>query len=267
MSQSRQSGFTLIELLVVISMIALLIAILLPALQQARAAANDSMCLSNLRQVGLAAGIYSADYNAQYAYRHHLIASGTPNRSTWWDRMMWDYLGGADATDSADFTAHINTVILKVLQCPFDQTRILRNVKDYNSYSVLNMRQWGNDNWATDLVRFRAARIEQIYFFSGDRPQAQPANMYYITDNPMQRWATGPWFKVQQFGKMTGPGEIALNQYEYDSHHAGDTTITAPTGVAGRTIGRPNVLFYDGHVAKHTRWSTNGNENKWRWRG
>ncbi|MEM6391532.1 MAG: prepilin-type N-terminal cleavage/methylation domain-containing protein [Planctomycetota bacterium] len=56
-------GFTLIELLVVISIIALLIAILLPALGAARGAARNSLCLSNLRQLGLAATYYVNDFD------------------------------------------------------------------------------------------------------------------------------------------------------------------------------------------------------------
>lgn len=57
----HKSGFTLIELLVVISIIALLIAILLPALGRARKAARLAMCGSNLRQLGIANTAYSVD--------------------------------------------------------------------------------------------------------------------------------------------------------------------------------------------------------------
>ncbi len=59
---SRRRGFTLIELLVVISIITLLIAMLLPALQQARAAGRMIACASNLRQYGQAVNVYAGDF-------------------------------------------------------------------------------------------------------------------------------------------------------------------------------------------------------------
>lgn len=56
------TAFTLIELLVVISIVSLLIALLLPALHNARTAARKALCLSNQRQVGQAVWNYSVDY-------------------------------------------------------------------------------------------------------------------------------------------------------------------------------------------------------------
>lgn len=64
----RQAAFTLIELLVVISIIALLIGILLPALGAARSTARDMACLSNTRQVGIASTAYATD-NKDWAVR------------------------------------------------------------------------------------------------------------------------------------------------------------------------------------------------------
>jgi prepilin-type N-terminal cleavage/methylation domain-containing protein len=79
-------GFTLIELLVVIAVIAILATLLLPALSNAKAAAKSAKCKNNLRQMGLALGMYLGDF-AKYPL------SDSPVEEKFWFTYLEPYAG------------------------------------------------------------------------------------------------------------------------------------------------------------------------------
>ncbi len=97
------AGFTLIELLVVISIIALLVGILLPALGSARKSAQRIKCLSNARQVGIAVTAYATDNDDFYInYKNEFVQAPhglrAPSKWYWTSKLVMDeYLPGMES--------------------------------------------------------------------------------------------------------------------------------------------------------------------------
>ena len=120
-TRNRAGAFTLIEVLVVISIIALLIGLIMPALAAARKAANVSTCSSNLRQIGIGIFSYGADFESE-------LPRGPDNISFYFGT-PWNQLATSQAWISSEQARNGLGTLLpgylldpRVLFCPDDDT-------------------------------------------------------------------------------------------------------------------------------------------------
>jgi prepilin-type N-terminal cleavage/methylation domain-containing protein/prepilin-type processing-associated H-X9-DG protein len=122
---SRRSGFTLIELLVVIAIIAILAALLLPALSKAKAKAAGIKCMNNSRQLMLSWHLYSGDYDDGIC---PTAGTANPNDPDW---CFGDVSQAAQATDVTLIQRGLlwpYVKSLEVYKCPADKTPHVRSM-------------------------------------------------------------------------------------------------------------------------------------------
>ena len=165
MSRLSRRGFTLVELLVVIAIIGVLVALLLPAVQAAREAANRNSCQNNLKQIGIALHNYHDTYKCLPAGYIYTSGSGQPEWG--WavailpfmeEQGLYDALGHQTrrlntlykASPNATDQALLQTVI-ETYRCPSDARQELANNENFggtNHFRVAKSNYVANCGWS-----------------------------------------------------------------------------------------------------------------------
>ena len=159
----RKSAFTLIELLVVIAIVAILAAILFPVFAQAKAAAKQTVCLSNTKQIALAYQMYAADYDDRQFFRGNwvnsrsgdtkLIGPGdSQNHYRWWNLLV-PYLHSTDVfycpaddqpTESPDAAGKAD-IKRSFIALSTSESLVLTQIDDVSDTMTIT-EKWGADH-------------------------------------------------------------------------------------------------------------------------
>jgi prepilin-type N-terminal cleavage/methylation domain-containing protein/prepilin-type processing-associated H-X9-DG protein len=223
----RDPGFTLIELLVVIAIIAILAALLLPALSAAKNQAKSTQCQSNLRQLGLATIMYS-DTCGYYPYG--VDADGGPLSGAWiWPPLLRQCL-----------TAGVS---VEVFKCP----------------SAPPSAQW--------VVKFGSGNAPSYGYYQGEVPLVPNGESFMSYGwnawgasccNETPNWGLGVYTDIgatKPTSVIKPAGCIALGDSNWNTKTGGDPDWSGFIGMYAERQwpldlhdSRANILFCDGHV-------------------
>jgi prepilin-type processing-associated H-X9-DG protein/prepilin-type N-terminal cleavage/methylation domain-containing protein len=243
-SWRERAAFTLVELLVVIGIIAVLIALLLPALLKAREQAKSVTCMSNMRQIGIAVHQYAG------ASRDSIVPATVLNEvqpraylESWASVLAAQRLLNLTTVANIDDPAPSEP---SVVRCPNNVAQVVNNY-----YFSSPTSGFGDGLWRCQSFQLGGGYVDVGYGINGstgtntDPTDADASNLpsRVVPQGTAPLWNDYRLFKMSQARKSS---ELALL---FDGMFMNHTNVN-PARVAARHNNRrtTNILFLDGHV-------------------